>query len=75
MKSRVLVTLVKCCNDIENLELKQDIRPTEIILAIFGVELYTNSALEQKAKDYNILHSEHFLRISKEPHDTQFYCF
>ena len=75
MKSRVLVILVKCCNDVENLELKQDIRPTEIILVIFGVELYTNSALEQKAKDYNILHSEHFLRISKEPRDTKFYCF
>ena len=50
MKSRVLVTLVKCCNDIENLELKQDIRPTEIILVIFGVQLYTILPWNRKQK-------------------------
>ena len=45
-----IATRVKFCNDIENLELNTDIGPEEIILALFGAELYTISAPRTESK-------------------------
>ena len=52
MKNRVLkaATHVKFCNDKENLELKTDISPKEIILALFGADLHTNSVPRTESK-------------------------